>query len=66
MKLSLEQIHSPDDIRKMTPSELEALCALLRKTLIQTVSRTGGHLSSNLGVVELTVALHKMLSLIHI
>ncbi len=60
MKLSLEQIHSPDDIRKMTPSELEALCALLRKTLIQTVSRTGGHLSSNLGVVELTVALHKM------
>lgn len=60
MKLSLEQIHSPDDIRKMAPNELEDLCTLLRKTLIQTVSKTGGHLSSNLGVVELTVALHKM------
>lgn len=60
MKRSLEQIHSPEDIRKMTPAELEELCASLRKTLVQTVSRTGGHLSSNLGVVELTVALHKM------
>ena len=44
----------------MTPAELEELCASLRKTLVQTVSKTGGHLSSNLGVVELTVALHKM------
>ena len=60
MKRSLEQIHSPEDIRKMTPAELEELCASLRKTLVQTVSKTGGHLSSNLGVVELTVALHKM------
>ena len=60
MKRSLEQIHSPEDIRKMTPAELEELCASLRKTLVQTVSKTGGHLYSNLGVVELTVALHKM------
>ena len=60
MKRSLAQIHSPEDIRKMTPAELEELCASLRKTLVQTVSKTGGHLSSNLGVVELTVALHKM------
>ena len=60
MKRSLERIHSPEDIRKMTPAELEELCASLRKTLVQTVSKTGGHLSSNLGVVELTVALHKM------
>ena len=60
MKRSLEQIHSPEDIRKMTPAELEELCASLRKTLVQTVYKTGGHLSSNLGVVELTVALHKM------
>ena len=61
MKISLDQIHSPEDIRSMTQPELDALCAELRKTLVQTVSKTGGHLSSNLGVVELTVALHKML-----
>ena len=48
MKLSLEQIRSPEDIRKMTSPELEELCASLRKTLVQTVSKTGGHLSSNL------------------
>ena len=39
MKRPLEQIHSPEDIRKMTPAELEELCASLRKTLVQTVSR---------------------------
>ena len=61
MKISIDQIHSPEDIRGMTLPELDALCAELRKTLVQTVSKTGGHLSSNLGVVELTVALHKML-----
>ena len=65
MKLSLEQIRSPEDIRKMTSPELEELCASLRKTLVQTVSKTGGHLSSNLGVVELTVALHKMFNTPH-
>lgn len=65
MKLSLEQIRSPEDIRKMTSPELEELCASLRQTLVQTVSKTGGHLSSNLGVVELTVALHKMFNTPH-
>lgn len=59
----LESIQSPEDIKAMTLDQLTALCGELRETLIQTVSKTGGHLSSNLGVVELTVALHKMLDL---
>ena len=56
----LEQIHSPADIKIMTTAELTALCDQLRKKMIDTVSRTGGHLSSNLGTVELTVALHRV------
>ncbi len=59
----LESIQSPEDIKAMTQDQLIRLCEELRETLIQTVSKTGGHLSSNLGVVELTVALHKMLNL---
>ena len=57
---NLDEIHSPKDIKNMTTAELTALCAQLRQKLIDTVSRTGGHLSSNLGTVELTVALHKV------
>ncbi len=56
----LEEIHSPKDIKNMTLPELRALCAQLRQKMIDTVSRTGGHLSSNLGTVELTVALHRV------
>ncbi len=56
----LEQIHSPADIKTMNTDELTALCDQLRKKMIDTVSRTGGHLSSNLGTVELTVALHRV------
>ena len=52
----LESIQSPEDIKAMTQDQLISLCEELRETLIQTVSKTGGHLSSNLGVVELTVA----------
>lgn len=59
----LDGIQSPDDIKTLTPDQLTALCGELREVLIHTVSKTGGHLSSNLGVVELTVALHKMLDL---
>ncbi len=55
----LSKIKSPKDIKKLSPLELESLCDELRKKIIDTVSVTGGHLSSNLGVVELTVALHK-------
>lgn len=56
----LEHIQSPQDIKAMSLSQLKALCDEIRDTLIRTVSRTGGHLSSNLGVVELTVAMHRV------
>ena len=54
----LEQIDSPADLKPLTRPELKALAAELREFIIQSVSRTGGHLASNLGVIELTVALH--------
>ena len=56
----LEEIHSPADIKHMNEAELKALCEQLRHKMVDTVSRTGGHLSSNLGTVELTVALHRV------
>lgn len=54
----LETINSPDDLRKLERAQLPQLTDELRAFLIQSVSKTGGHLSSNLGTVELTVALH--------
>jgi 1-deoxy-D-xylulose-5-phosphate synthase len=54
----LEEIQSPADIKSFTLVQLEALAAEVREKLIQTLSRTGGHLGPNLGVVELTIALH--------
>lgn len=56
----LENIHSPKDVKKMNKAELAALCDQLRQKMIDTVSNTGGHLASNLGTVELTVALHRV------
>ena len=56
----LENIHSPKDIKKMNTKELTDLCAQVRQKMVETVSRTGGHLASNLGTVELTVALHRV------
>ena len=56
----LSRIKSPADLKQLTYPEMTALCGEIRDFLIQTVSQTGGHLSSNLGVVELTVALHKV------
>ena len=55
----LERIESPADIRGLGGGELELLCGELRRFLVESVSRTGGHLASNLGAVELTVALHR-------
>ncbi len=55
----LENIKSPMDIKRLNPSELNALCEEIRQNLICTISKNGGHLASNLGVVELTVALHR-------
>jgi 1-deoxy-D-xylulose-5-phosphate synthase len=54
----LETINSPADLRKLPRGQLKALSEELRAYLLDTVSKTGGHLSSNLGTVELTVALH--------
>lgn len=54
----LDKIDSPKDLKKLGRSELVLLCDEIRTFIIQSVSRTGGHLSSNLGVIELTVALH--------
>ena len=56
----LEHIHSPKDIKKMNTKELTDLCGQLRQKMVDTVSRTGGHLASNLGTVELTVAMHRV------
>ncbi|MER1967006.1 1-deoxy-D-xylulose-5-phosphate synthase [Castellaniella sp. GW247-6E4] len=54
----LEQIASPADVRRLDRRELKALASELRAFVLESVSRTGGHLSSNLGTVELTLALH--------
>ena len=55
---TLKMVHSPEDVKRMDTSELEVLAKDIRTFLIQSLSRTGGHLASNLGVVELTIALH--------
>jgi len=54
----LDNIQSPADLKKLSVDELPALAAEIRNVLIDTVAETGGHLASNLGVVELTIALH--------
>ena len=54
----LETIYSPADLRALPAEQLPALADELRTFLLTSVARTGGHLSSNLGTVELTLALH--------
>ena len=56
----LETIHSPADVKKLDQAQLSQLCLELRDFLVENVSRTGGHLASNLGAVELTVAIHRV------
>ena len=56
----LETIRSPADVKALDKRQLPALCAELRQFLVSRVSRTGGHLASNLGAVELTVAIHRV------
>ncbi len=58
--VKLENINSPQDIKKLNISQLDALAGEIRQFLIENVSKTGGHLASNLGVVELTLAIHKI------
>lgn len=54
----LDKIKSPNDLKQLNIGELKLLCEEIREFLIDSVSETGGHLASNLGIVELTVALH--------
>ena len=59
----LDQIQGPNDIKKLPQNELDDLAEEIRRFLVRNVSMTGGHLASNLGVVELTMALHLALDL---
>lgn len=56
--MNIKDIKSPSAIKKMSKKELKVLAADIRSFLIENISKTGGHLSSNLGVVELTIAMH--------
>ncbi|MCR4605294.1 MAG: 1-deoxy-D-xylulose-5-phosphate synthase [Eubacterium sp.] len=62
MERLLDKIDKPNDIKNIPPSEYRALAKEIRRKLVRTVSETGGHLASNLGVVELTMALHLCLT----
>lgn len=59
-KILLSKIHSPEDIKKLSQKELKQLAQEIRTTIINVVGKNGGHLASNLGVVELTIALHRV------
>ncbi len=61
----LETIHSPADLRRLPGAQLKGLADELRECVLQNVSKTGGHLSSNLGTVELTIALHYVFNTPH-
>ena len=56
----LESIHSPSDVKTLNYAQTRQLCDELRAFLVRSVAKTGGHLASNLGVVELTVAIHRV------
>ncbi|MBR6573267.1 MAG: 1-deoxy-D-xylulose-5-phosphate synthase [Clostridia bacterium] len=56
----LEKIQDPRDIKQFNSSEISELCNEIRDVLVNTVSKNGGHLASNLGIVELTIALHRV------
>ena len=56
----LKQIQSSDDVKKLNEEELPLLAAEIRERLLSTISETGGHIGPNLGVVELTIGLHRI------
>ena len=57
----LDQIHSPQDIKKLDLDQLQSLADEIRAFLIQTIQKTGGHLAPNLGTIEMTIAMHYVL-----
>lgn len=59
--LLLDKVDQPSDLKKLNAQQVEKLCAEIRHFLLENISKTGGHLASNLGTVELTVALHRVL-----
>jgi 1-deoxy-D-xylulose-5-phosphate synthase len=61
----LKRIESPTDLKKLTQAQFPELCQEIRELIIEVISGVGGHLASNLGVVELTVALHYLLNAPH-
>ena len=56
----LDRVDEPRDLKKLSAEDLETLCGELREEIIETVTRTGGHLGASLGAVELTVAIHRV------
>lgn len=56
----LSSIHSPDDVKKIPENEIDALSSEIREELVRIVTQNGGHLASNLGLVELTIAIHRV------
>ncbi|MDR4495451.1 MAG: 1-deoxy-D-xylulose-5-phosphate synthase [Nitrospirales bacterium] len=58
----LKRIESPTDLKKLSPEQFPELCQEIREIIIEVISHVGGHLASNLGVVELTIALHYLLN----
>lgn len=61
LKKKITDYQFPQDLKDMSDRELDLLSYEIRDFLIENVSKTGGHLASNLGVVELTIALHRVL-----
>src|SRR4030067_1764949 len=60
MEEILKQINYPQDLKNLTFKELETLASEIRELIIKIISQNGGHLASSLGVVELTIALHRV------
>ena len=58
-RVSLAELDLPADLKKLSLQQCRQLCGEIRNMLISTVSKTGGHLASNLGVVELTMSIHR-------
>ncbi|MBQ8003587.1 MAG: 1-deoxy-D-xylulose-5-phosphate synthase, partial [Oscillospiraceae bacterium] len=56
----LDRINAPEDIKNLSYNELDTLASEIRTFLIENIAKTGGHLASNLGIVELTLAIHKV------